>query len=145
MTTTRTLPLTHYQVLEVSPDASIEEIKEAFRRIVLKCHPDKNPNASKENFRRIQQAWECLRDSRQPYDEELRRKATLERCKESSVMIISASETEEAVDDETGGVIHVYSCRCGDEVLFWSEDLVKGQESSTIRECPGCSFSYSIE
>lgn len=37
----------HYNLLEVSENASDKEIKEAYRRLVLKWHPDKNPNEPK--------------------------------------------------------------------------------------------------
>ena len=32
-----------YGLFEVSPDASIQEIKTAYRKKALKVHPDKNP------------------------------------------------------------------------------------------------------
>jgi|GEM_PF-529274 len=55
----------HYQTLNVSPNASQEEIKKAFRKLALQYHPDKNtsPDASRR-FQQIQQAWEVLKDRR---------------------------------------------------------------------------------
>jgi hypothetical protein len=37
----------HYNLLEISEKASDKEIKDAYRRLVLKWHPDKNPQESK--------------------------------------------------------------------------------------------------
>lgn len=35
---------TYYDVLEVSKNATLEEIKKAYRRLALKYHPKSNPN-----------------------------------------------------------------------------------------------------
>lgn len=52
----------YYRILHSDPSASGQEIKRAYRKLVLKYHPDKNPaNPFTENyFRDIQEAYEIL-------------------------------------------------------------------------------------
>lgn len=54
----------YYSVLRVSPKASTEEIKKAFRKLALTSHPDKHNNsaAATEKFTVIQEAYHILSD-----------------------------------------------------------------------------------
>ena len=65
----------HYEVLGVSPDASHEEIRSAFRRLVKKYHPDVLPGATGSRFKEIVAAWRALGDpyARRAYDRETSR------------------------------------------------------------------------
>ncbi len=63
----------YYKILEVSKDASQEEIKKSFRKLAIKYHPDKNPNnkEAEEKFKLINEANEVLSDpvKRKKYNE----------------------------------------------------------------------------
>ena len=54
----------YYEILEVSKNASKEEIKKAYRQHALKYHPDRNPGdkASEEKFKEAAEAYEVLSD-----------------------------------------------------------------------------------
>ncbi len=54
----------YYQILDISRNASDEEIKKAYRRLALKCHPDRNPDDSyaEEKFKEISEAYGVLID-----------------------------------------------------------------------------------
>lgn len=55
--------LDFYQVLEVSRDASLKEIKRAYRKMSLEYHPDKNKGeGAAEKFAEIARAYEVLSD-----------------------------------------------------------------------------------
>ncbi|HSH13739.1 MAG TPA: molecular chaperone DnaJ, partial [Desulfurivibrionaceae bacterium] len=62
----------YYEILEVSRSASAEEIKKAYRKIAMKCHPDRNQGdkASEEKFKEATEAYEVLGDleKRKIYD-----------------------------------------------------------------------------
>jgi len=62
---------TYYKILEVDKKASQEEIKSAYRRLVMLYHPDKNklPEAE-EMFKGIAEAYSVLSDpgKRKQYD-----------------------------------------------------------------------------
>lgn len=63
----------YYQVLGVSKTATEKEIKNAYRRLAMKYHPDKNAGdkEAEEKFKEISEAYEVLNDTkkRQLYDQ----------------------------------------------------------------------------
>ncbi len=62
----------YYEVLEVSKDASGDEIKKSFRRLAMQYHPDRNPGnkEAETKFKEINEAYEVLKDEqkRAAYD-----------------------------------------------------------------------------
>lgn len=65
----------YYADLSVSANASENDIRKAFRKLALECHPDRNPGREQEyvaKFQQIQAAHEVLSDplQRAKYDQE---------------------------------------------------------------------------
>ncbi|ABD03706.1 DnaJ C-terminal domain-containing protein [Synechococcus sp. JA-2-3B'a(2-13)] len=63
----------YYKILGVSKTATADEVKQAYRRLARKYHPDVNPNdkAAEEKFKDINEAYEVLSDpsKRRQYDQ----------------------------------------------------------------------------
>jgi len=59
----------YYEILEISSDATQDEIKKAFRKLAKRYHPDVNPNAH-DMMSKITVAYEVLSDveKRKEYD-----------------------------------------------------------------------------
>jgi len=60
-----------YQILEISPDATDEEVQKAYRRMAVKYHPDKVGHlgedvqqAAKEKFQKLNQAYQDIKKQR---------------------------------------------------------------------------------
>ena len=60
-----------YKILEITPDATDSEIKQAYRKMAKKYHPDKVNhlgeevrNQAEEKFRKVQEAYDNLKRSR---------------------------------------------------------------------------------
>jgi curved DNA-binding protein CbpA len=62
----------YYQILEITPEASEDEIRKSYRRLAMQYHPDRNPDKpdAEENFKEIAEAYGVLTDSvkRRQYD-----------------------------------------------------------------------------
>lgn len=63
----------YYEILEVSKNATPEEIKKAYRKKAIQYHPDKNPGdkESEEKFKEAAEAYEVLSnpEKKQRYDQ----------------------------------------------------------------------------
>ncbi|XP_060804148.1 dnaJ homolog subfamily C member 17 isoform X2 [Amyelois transitella] len=68
-----------YAILDLQISATESEIKKAYRKKALQCHPDKNPDDPKaaETFHELSRALEILTDksAREAYDKVLKAKA----------------------------------------------------------------------
>lgn len=60
----------YYRILEVSPNASLEQVKQAYRRLVRLYHPDINKGSQDIHIKQLNEAYAVLSDpiKRTAYD-----------------------------------------------------------------------------
>ena len=65
----------YYKILEISINATNDDIKKAFRSLAKKYHPDRNVNDKNalRKFQEVNEAYEVLsnEDSRKEYDKKI--------------------------------------------------------------------------
>uniref|UniRef100_A0A7S2N5R4 J domain-containing protein n=1 Tax=Helicotheca tamesis TaxID=374047 RepID=A0A7S2N5R4_9STRA len=98
---------TYYDILGVEPTANDKAIRQAYLRLSLKCHPDKNPDnveEAKARFVSIGEAYHVLKDPQQraAYDRELASGTWRKRRKEGQQQ--SYSSYQEAFDAHMAGM-----------------------------------------
>lgn len=63
----------YYKILGVSKNATLDEIKQAYKKLAMKYHPDRNPGdkQAEEKFKEINEAYSVLSDpeKRKQYDQ----------------------------------------------------------------------------
>ena len=60
-----------YKILGLNYDATLDEIKQSYRKLVRECHPDvAGKNADINKFKEVQEAYEVLtnEEARKKYD-----------------------------------------------------------------------------
>lgn len=87
--------MSYYEVLSISPQASDEDIKRAYRKLALQYHPDRNPHNRQmyeQRFSRINEAYAHLKtpENRKRYD---RRLATQPNAKAPEAVVTPAVQS----------------------------------------------------
>ncbi len=50
----------YFSILNITRDSTLNDIKKAYRLLSIKHHPDKNGNASSDQFNKINEAYSIL-------------------------------------------------------------------------------------
>ncbi len=54
------LTIDPYEIFQLEPDCSLEDVKQRYKKLVIKYHPDKSGYDSKEEYRAIQKSYALL-------------------------------------------------------------------------------------
>ncbi|KAG5678556.1 hypothetical protein PVAND_008221 [Polypedilum vanderplanki] len=131
--------MNYYQILQVSKNATQEEIKQAYQNLVRKHHPDKNlENEGSEKFLEIDKAYKIIKDPalRKIYDSELFQK-------ESSHLIIHNSVTKKDFTYDEEENIYYYECKCGSFYTIDNNDNSTSED--IILSCDECSLNILVK
>lgn len=133
-----------YQLLSVSKDASLAEIKSAYHRALLKSHPDKRSASNSDNYvdiALIKEAYTTLsnEEDRAAYNARLTQNIYTS-ASPRPAQVISLEEFDDeslgiAEEDSEGGPWR-YSCRCGGSYLITTTSMEKGEH---LIACSSCS------
>lgn len=119
--------LSHYEVLDAPTDADYDSLKASYRRLSVALHPDKGGDA--DAFRRIQAAWETLRDAdaRAAYD-------AANGIDDRDVLVWREAPVYEFARPAPGEP-HALPCRCGGTYELLDDEL----DGVDLVPCDGCS------
>jgi hypothetical protein len=84
----------HYDILQVKPDSSVEEIQRAYRRLAMRYHPDRNPSPdAASQMAAINEAYETIKlsERRQPAESTDSRESRPAPIDDLTVSIIGAA------------------------------------------------------
>jgi curved DNA-binding protein CbpA len=161
-------PLTHYQILQVSVNASASAIKDAYHAAARIYHPDKQKQrqpqdspasalltSAPQKFLAIQKAWECLRDTerRRLYDQSLALQATKVQRHRLNAALVHPDDCRKVVihSDSCSPSVDsfslelVFQCQCGHDVHpSQLPDISDDDECQDLVQCPGCSLVYNV-
>ncbi|EYC41110.1 hypothetical protein Y032_0581g266 [Ancylostoma ceylanicum] len=130
--------LSFYDILQVSPDSSAEELKRAYFDYLRRIHPDKGAESegSSDSVTFATHIWSILKDptKRREYDYWLREQ---EYRKNKGTV----AERIEITDDETEPIVE--PCRCGDHYNISAEEIEKIVDTGVF-ECGSCSLCLEV-
>lgn len=129
-----------HDVLGVSPSASAEAIRTAYKRRALQTHPDRT-GGDTTAFRAVQAAYDALNGtngSMHHFTERCRHQQRYAHAEEVRV-------SEMTVDDSEPISMLWYGCRCGDIYELPAADMQQGEQTQAVLvACRSCSLTIRV-
>ncbi len=123
----------YYEVLSIAPNASAEEIKEAYRKLAFQCHPDRHQETGEANkkMQEINEAYAILSDpiKRREYDLPRGYCSKVPKFKKGSKVKISVNSPS-----QYGGYTGVVDKEpVKDAFRFWYMVRIESKDLATVR------------
>lgn len=126
----------YYYILGVKPEASLEEIKKAYRKLSTKFHPDKNDGDEffSERFKEIQEAWEILGNNEKRFEYDLK-KFGKSSAKEPIIPQIISLKADKSTYDLNEEITFTWETANADKVTLkpFGEVTAKGTKTYRIK------------
>ena len=128
-----------YKLFDLEQFSSYDSVKQKYRELVIKYHPDKNRDCDNEKYLRLTEAWKVLRDegSKREYDDSLRQHL----AEITSMTFNEELELDELGFDEEEGAFY-RDCRCGGLYLLAKCEV--SSEASVVVGCDTCSLQILV-
>ena len=123
----------YYEILCISPKATPVAIRKAYKKAMLRTHPDKAKNRSPSAFIAVQKAYKILGEesSRRRYDAQLRAKRDLKRSASSFSRWTSSKQTKTSTTPPTKPYVGIRIAIMLDG--RWVKGFLKAYEESSTR------------
>ncbi|KAI5703625.1 hypothetical protein M8J75_014212 [Diaphorina citri] len=131
--------MNHFEILNCNVNSTLEEIKENYKSLSLKYHPDKN-SEHQETFLKINEAWNILKDEkeRKLYESQL---LSQQQTHMNIYKSVSLSDMEHKGESQ----MFTYPCRCGAEFCIEEQDTEgDSSDDNILIACDTCSLLLEI-
>lgn len=122
-----------YQLLSISKNASMAQVKSAYHRTLLQSHPDKKKSSEPIDIALIKEAYSTLSNPqlRAEYDAQHSYPAAPSRPAPRPAQVVSLGDFEEVEAEESWR----YTCRCGGSYLITSTSMDEGEHLIACNSC----------
>uniref|UniRef100_A0A8D8XYS0 DnaJ homolog subfamily C member 24 n=1 Tax=Cacopsylla melanoneura TaxID=428564 RepID=A0A8D8XYS0_9HEMI len=130
--------MNYFEILNCDVNSTTEEIKENYRNLILKFHPDKG-HEDQEMFVKINEAWTVLKDEKQ-------RKLYESQLLSNEKSHLNVYKCVCLEDMQKNGDGFSCPCRCGSEFCISEEDtqVDNVNDGNLFISCDTCSLLLEI-
>ena len=144
----------YYELLEISQDATPDEIKKRCQELLLKHHPDKTDQSENISnkvtetstfYLQLQEARKVLLDVERKITYDMHLKEKCLKLTHAVYSYVTLDELDYEGEEERGLACYFMECRCGGEYLVDEEISNSVEEGATIHvPCSDCTYHLVV-